>query len=444
MNFQGKYIGIIGLGKSGYWSAKLARSLDYNVFISDINIEPNHPYVKDLEQLNVEVEVGKHSDKILDCDVIIKSPGISNKINLFKKISNHNIPVISEIEFASLLSNVDNICVTGTNGKTTTVSLIFDIISSELNILKSGNIGIPFSRVVLENKLYKKNKYDYCVLELSSFQLEHSYYLKKEISAILNISVDHMDRYDSFTQYLDTKMKIFENSNFCIYNFDDKQIKERFLSHNQNSFAFSLNKSHGNFYLDNNKIRSKNSNYSLDIHRCKLKGVHNISNFLAAATIAKKVNISEKNIFKAIKNFEGLTHRFEHFLTKDGIDFINDSKSTNIDSAIMALKSIDSNVILIMGGIPKEEDFSSILQFKNNIETIIAYGKAAKSIYDSLSKEINVIVIEGFKEAVNMSLKCANTGSTVLLSPACSSFDQFKNFEERGISFKNIVERFYA
>jgi UDP-N-acetylmuramoylalanine--D-glutamate ligase len=403
MNFQDKYIGIVGLGKSGYWSAKLAKSLDYNVFISDKNIEPNHPYVQDLEQLNVEVEVGKHSDKILDCDVIIKSPGISNKINLFKKISNHNIPVISEIEFASLLSNVDNICVTGTNGKTTTVSLIFDIISSELNILKSGNIGIPFSRVVLENKLYKKNKYDYCVLELSSFQLEHSYYLKKEISAILNISVDHMDRYDSFTQYLDTKMKIFENSNFCIYNFDDKQIKERFLSHNQNSFAFSLNKSHGNFYLDNNKIRSKNSNYSLDIKS-----------------------------------------RFEHFLTKDGIDFINDSKSTNIDSAIMALKSIDSNVILIMGGIPKEEDFSSILQFKNNIETIIAYGKAAKSIYDSLSKEINVIVIEGFKEAVNMSLKCANTGSTVLLSPACSSFDQFKNFEERGISFKNIVERFYA
>ena len=144
MNFQDKYIGIIGLGKSGYWSAKLAKSLDYNVFISDINIEPNHPYVQDLEQLNVEVEVGKHSDKILDCDVIIKSPGISNKINLFKKISNHNIPVISEIEFASLLSNVDNICVTGTNGKTTTVSLIFDIISSELNILKSGNIGIPF------------------------------------------------------------------------------------------------------------------------------------------------------------------------------------------------------------------------------------------------------------------------------------------------------------
>ena len=206
MNFQDKYIGIIGLGKSGYWSAKLSKSLDYNVFISDINIEPNHPYVQDLEQLNVEVEVGKHSDKILDCDVIIKSPGISNKINLFKKISNHNIPVISEIEFASLLSNVDNICVTGTNGKTTTVSLIFDIISSELNILKSGNIGIPFSRVVLENKLYKKNKYDYCVLELSSFQLEHSYYLKKEISAILNISVDHMDRYDSFTQYLDLSL----------------------------------------------------------------------------------------------------------------------------------------------------------------------------------------------------------------------------------------------
>jgi UDP-N-acetylmuramoylalanine--D-glutamate ligase len=444
MNFQGKNIGIIGLGESGYWSAKLARSLDYNVFVSDINLDTNHPYIDDLKQQDVEVEVGKHSEKILDCDVIIKSPGIPNKIDIFEKISNCNIPIISEIEFASLLSKVNNICVTGTNGKTTTVSLIFDILSSELNILKSGNIGIPFSKVVFENKLYKENNFDYCILELSSFQLEHSYYLKKEISAILNISVDHMDRYDSFKKYLDTKMKIFENSNFCIYNFDDDQIKERFLSLNEKSFAFSLEKKHGNFYFDNNKIKSKNSNYSLNIDDCKLQGMHNISNFLAAATIAKKVDISEKNIFKAIKNFEGLSHRFEHFLNKDGIDFINDSKSTNIDSAIMALKSINSNIILIMGGIPKEEDFSSILQFKNNIKTVIAYGKAAKSINNSLSKEINVTMIESFEDAVNMSIQCANKGSTVLLSPGCSSFDQFKNFEERGKSFKNIVERFYA
>jgi|TARA_B100001093_G_scaffold235748_1_gene225968 UDP-N-acetylmuramoylalanine--D-glutamate ligase len=444
MNFQGKNIGIIGLGKSGYWSAKLARNLDFNVFITDMNLNTNQSYINDLKKLNVEVEIGKHSEKILDCDIIIKSPGVPNKIDILNKIYENKIPVISEIDFASFFSKVDNICVTGTNGKTTTVSLIFDILSSELNILKSGNIGIPFSKVVFENSLYEENRFDYCVLELSSFQLEHSENLKKEISAILNISADHMDRYDSVEHYLNTKSKIFDNSKFCIYNFDDSQIRERFLDKDNKHFAFSLKKGHGDFYLDNNEIKSKNSNYSLDIEHCKIRGMHNISNFIAAATIAKKVGISEKNIFNQIKNFKGLPHRFEHFLNHDGIDFINDSKSTNIDSAIMAIKSINNNIILIMGGIPKEKDFSKILQFKNNIKTIIAYGKAAKSIRNSLSKEIDIIIIEQFKDAVQMSIQCAKEGSTVLLSPACSSFDQFKNFEERGVLFKNIVERFYA
>jgi len=444
MNFHGKKIGIIGLGKSGYWSAKLASSLNCKVFISDINLDINHPYVHDLKQLNIEVELGKHSDRFLDCDLVIKSPGIPNRIDIINKISNLNIPIISEIEFASLHSNVKNICVTGTNGKTTTVSLIFDILNSELNVLKAGNIGIPFSKVVFENMLYKENKFDFCIIELSSFQLEHSNFLKKEISAILNISVDHMDRYDSFEHYLNTKMKIFENSNYCIYNFDDEKIKKSVTSNNSNAHAFSLKKGHGSFYLDNNKIKSVNSNYTLDIDKCNLKGVHNISNFVAAATIAKKVGIRDNNIFKIIKNFKGLSHRFEHFLTKDGIDFINDSKSTNIDSAVKAIKSIDNSIILIMGGIPKEEDFSSILKFKNKIKAVIAYGKASQSISDSLSKQMNVKMIENFKDAVNMSIKYAGKESTILLSPACSSFDQFKNFEERGTVFKNMVERFYA
>ena len=444
MNFKGKNIGIIGLGESGYWSAKLARSLNYKVFISDINLDINNQYIDDLERLNVDIEIGTHSKKILDCDLIIKSPGISNKISIIEKISSLNIPIISEIEFASLISNVKNICITGTNGKTTTVSLINDILSSELNVLKSGNIGIPFSKVVFENMLHKANEFDYCILELSSFQLEHSYYLEKEISLILNISVDHMDRYDSFEEYLDTKMKIFHNSNYCIYNFDDNIIKERFDIQKQKGIPFSLKKGTGNFYLSSNKIKSENTNLFLDIEKCNLKGIHNISNFIAAATVAEKVGVSNKNIFDVIKNFKGLSHRFEHLLRKDGIDFINDSKSTNIDSTIMALKSINSNIILIMGGIPKEKDFSSILQFKNNIQKVIAYGKAAKSINESLSKEINVKIFENFKDAVNLSIQCATKGSTVLLSPGCSSFDQFKNFEERGKTFKNLVERFYA
>tara|TARA_S200000501_G_C20859014_1_gene758903 strand:- start:743 stop:2074 length:1332 start_codon:yes stop_codon:yes gene_type:complete len=443
MNLEGKNIGILGLGESGYWSAKLARSLNNKVFISDKNLNHSHPYVNELKQLNVEVEVGKHSQKILDCDIIIKSPGIPNEIDIINNIYDLKIPIISEIEFASLLSNIKNICITGTNGKTTTVSLIYDILCTEFKILKSGNIGIPFSKVVLENTLFKKNEFDYCILELSSFQLEHSNFLRKEISAILNISVDHIDRYNSFDHYLDTKMKIFENSNHCIYNFDDIEIKKKFIDHN-NSSSFSLKKGHGNFYFNENKIESEDTGFSLDVDKCKLQGMHNISNFIAAATIAKKIGISEKNIFRVIQNFVGLSHRFEHFLNKNGIDFINDSKSTNIDSAIMALKSIDSNIILIMGGIPKEKDFSSILKFKNNIQSIFAYGQAAKPINDSLSSEINVKIFEKFDDAVNLSIQSASKGNTVLLSPACSSFDQFKNFEERGTAFKNIVKGFYV
>ena len=199
MKFEGKNVGIVGLGKSGYWASKLAKNLHYNVFVSDTNSNIDKSMIDDLENLGVEIELGKHTNKILNSDIIIKSPGISNDI--------------SEIEFAGMISNVKNICITGTNGKTTTVSLINQILKEELNVLKSGNIGIPFSQIVLEHRLYDKNDIDYCILELSSFQLEHCSHLKKEISAFINISNDHLDRYESFNDYFNTKLKIFENSN---------------------------------------------------------------------------------------------------------------------------------------------------------------------------------------------------------------------------------------
>ena len=206
MRFKKKNIGILGLGKSGYWSAKLAKSLNNNVFISDSNKNVNQMFIDDLKMLGIDLEIGIHSNQILKSDIIIKSPGIPNDLEIMKKISAEKIPVISEIEFAGKISNTKNICITGTNGKTTTVSLLTEILSKEKNVLKSGNIGIPFSKIVLENKLYDKNDIDYCILELSSFQLEHCKSLKKEISVILNISVDHMDRYDTIEEYFKTKL----------------------------------------------------------------------------------------------------------------------------------------------------------------------------------------------------------------------------------------------
>ena len=385
-----------------------------------------------------------HSEEILKSDLIIKSPGISNDIEIMHKIKASKIPVISEIEFAGNLSNVKNICITGTNGKTTTVSLITAILSKEKNVLKSGNIGIPFSKIVLENKLYDTNDYDYCILELSSFQLEHCSGLKKEISAFLNISVDHMDRYSSFDEYFNTKLKIFENARHCLFNYDDNILNKKVNNKKLDLFAFSLTEEKGNYFFDKNKICSNDSSMTLNTDEISLKGIHNISNIIVATEIASKVGIKKENICNAIKEFEGLEHRFECFHSINGIDFINDSKSTNIDSAIKAIQSISKKIILILGGIAKEDDFSEILFFKKNILKIIVYGESRHKIYDSLSSEIEIEKIEQFEDAINNAVGSAVSSSVVLLSPACSSFDQFNNYEERGIKFKKIIERFYA
>ena len=245
MKFEEKNIGILGLGKSGYWSAKLAKSLKNNVFVSDSNTNVNEIFVDDLKMLGIDVEIGIHSNQILKSDLIIKSPGIPNDSEIMNKINSKKIPVISEIEFAGNHSKTKNICITGTNGKTTTVSLLTEILSKEMKVLKSGNIGIPFSKIVLENNLYNQNDIDYCILELSSFQLEHCSKLKKEISVILNISLDHMDRYDSFEDYFETKIKIFENAKYCLFNYDDNLLNERIKSNDKNIIPFSIRKGKG-------------------------------------------------------------------------------------------------------------------------------------------------------------------------------------------------------
>ncbi len=444
MKFEEKKIGILGLGKSGYWSARLAKSLKNNVFVSDSNINVNEIFVDELKMLGVDVETGIHSNQILESDLIIKSPGIPNDSEIMNKINSEKIPVISEIEFAGNHSKTKNICITGTNGKTTTVSLVTEMLSKEMKVLKSGNIGIPFSKIVLENKLYDQNDIDYCILELSSFQLEHCSKLRKEISVILNISLDHMDRYESFEEYFETKMKIFDNAKYCLFNHDDNFLNERIKSNDKNIIPFSIRKEQGYYYYDRNKILSNGNNLSIDIDDISLRGIHNISNIIIAAEIARRVGIDQEGIYKAVSEFEGLEHRFEHFISYNQIDFINDSKSTNIDSTKKALESISKKIILILGGIPKEDDFSQISLFKKSILKIIVYGEASHKIYNSLTKDIAVERIEKFENAVHVAIDSAVENSVVLLSPACASFDQFDNYKERGKKFKNIVERFHS
>ena len=439
-----KKIGILGLGESGYWASILAHELGYNVYISEQKNEVRNKYNNELKKRNIFVEYGEHSENFLkSVDLIIKSPGIPKNSTIMKRISDKKIDVMSEIEFASKFSKVRNICITGTNGKTTTVSCLFEVLKNKFQVLKSGNIGIPFSKIVLEKKLYEESDYDFSILELSSFQLEDCSSLSSEISLLLNISNDHLDCYQNFEDYLETKLKVFNNSKICFYNFDNAILSKR-IKESENLKPYSINKKNGPYYFEENFIRSEVSHFSLSYEDMHLKGLHNVSNFIAIASICNHLGLEDDLIFKSIKNFKGLEHRFEFFKIINGISFINDSKSTNIDSVIAALSSLDKNVILILGGSPKEKDFSKICEHSHKIDKVFAYGDAAQIINESIGKKINIEIKKDFVQVVENSIKSAKNGQIVLLSPGCSSYDQFNNYIERGNSFKNIVERYYA
>ncbi|MGY8809005.1 MAG: UDP-N-acetylmuramoyl-L-alanine--D-glutamate ligase [Fidelibacterota bacterium] len=447
MNLSNKNIGILGLGVSGYSAAKLASSLGANVFVSDSKSDVNDSYIKELTDMGVDIELGVHSRKILNSELIIKSPGIPSDIEIIQSILDSKTEIISEIEFAYRLSDLKIIAITGTNGKTTTVTCLYEVLKKKFNVVKSGNIGTPFSEIVYKENKYKTSNTDFCILELSSFQIDDIDTFKPDIAMILNISRDHLDRYTDFIDYSKSKMNLFKNmkdNDLIIYNHDDPVVCEEVEKRDGVFTAYSLDKSFSIFYLEDRSIESVHSEKNLYIDDCKLSGIHNISNFIGIATIASHLGLDDKDIFESLKIFKGLEHRFEAFKEVDGVKFINDSKATNIASVKVAIDSIDKNIVLIMGGLPKESDFSAIIDCAQSIKSIIAYGKASNDIYNSLSGSCKVVKIEKFEEAINSAINLAVKGDSVLMSPGCSSYDQFKNFEERGDFFKNIVERHYS
>jgi len=447
MNLDNKNIGILGLGVSGYSAAKLASSLGANVFVSDSKSDINDSYMKELTNMGVDIELGLHSEKILNSDLIIKSPGIPNDIEIIQSILDSKTEVISEIEFAYRMSDLKIIAITGTNGKTTTVTCLYEVLKKKFNVVKSGNIGTPFSEIIYKENKYKTLDTDFCILELSSFQIDDIDTFKPDIAMILNISPDHLDRYADFSDYSKSKMDLFKNmkdSDLIIYNHDDNILCDEVEKRDKIFTAYSLNKNFSIFYLKDKKIESVHSKKNLHIDECELSGIHNISNFIGVATIASHLGLDDKDIFQSLKMFKGLHHRFEIFKQVDGIKFINDSKATNIASVKVAIESIDRNIVLIMGGLPKESDFSEIIQYSKSIKSIIAYGVASDDIYNSLSDSCKVLKIEKFEQAINSAIDLAKRGDSVLMSPGCSSYDQFKNFEERGNFFKSIVERHYS
>ena len=438
-----KNITILGAGESGYGAAMLANQKGHNVFVSDSsNIRED---IKSIFLENsIRFEENKHSfDRIEFSDLIVKSPGISNNSEIISKIRAINIPIISEIEFASRHSNSFKICVTGTNGKTTTTKLIHHILDkSGLDVGLAGNIGDSFSKMLLSGDK------DIYVLEISSFQLDDIKKFKPNISIITNIIEDHLDRYENdFSKYVDAKMKITKNqdeSDYLIYNSDDKTLmnflKTKKLSVNQISIGIK-NNDHNQLLIDNNILSNKKKTIMINTEEFALKGRHNLLNAMAAITVSDLLKIDNEVIRESLLTFSGLPHRLENFLKIQGVNYINDSKATNVNAAYYALDSMKSPTVWIAGGVDKGNDYTELLPIvREKVKAIICLGIDNAKIIETFKPVIEIIVeTESITEAVKVANKIAEKKDNVLLSPACASFDLFDSYEDRGDQFKKAV-----
>ncbi len=439
---------VIGGGESGVGAAFLANKNGYDVFLSEFNtIEKK--YKKILEDNHINYEEGGHTlNKCFSAREIVKSPGISNNSDIIIKIKSKNIPIISEIEFAYRFTNSILIGVTGSNGKTTTSSLIYHILkSSGKSVGLAGNIGNSFSFLTAENS------FEYIVLELSSFQLDDVNDFNPFISIITNITPDHLERYEyNFQNYVNSKFKITSNqssADYFIYNSDDNKINSelnnRIINSKKISFSYMNNKEHNLTYVKNNNINSyiNNTSFMIPIENLSIKGKHNIQNSMAAATVAKILNISDEKIRESLGNFQSINHRLEHVLTIQKVKYINDSKATNVNAVYYALDTMKSSTIWIVGGVDKGNNYDELIPLvREKVKAIICIGIDNSKIIESFSPFVDLIIEnDNMIEAVKNAYKIAESKDIVLLSPACSSFDIYKNYEDRGNQFKEAVRK---
>ena len=439
---------VIGGGESGVGAAYLASKNGYNVFLSEFNtIEKKYKKILDDNQINYE-EGGHTLNKFFNANEVIKSPGVSNNSDIILKIKSKNIPVISEIEFAFRFNNSILIGVTGSNGKTTTCSLIHHILkSSGKSVGLAGNIGNSFSFLTAENN------FEYVVLELSSFQLDDVIDFTPFISIITNLTPDHLERYDSsFQNYVNSKFKIISkqsSSDYFIYNNDDDKINSEISNRNIKSikipFSFTNSSQDNLTYVENNNINSNinNTNFMIPIENLSIKGKHNVQNSMAAATVAKILNISDQKIRESLGNFQTINHRLEHVLTIQKVKYINDSKATNVNAVYYALDSMKSSTVWIVGGVDKGNNYEDLIPLvREKVKAIICIGIDNSKIIESFSSFVDLIIEnDNMIEAVKNAYKIAESKDSVLLSPACSSFDLFKNYEDRGNQFKEAVRK---
>ena len=436
---------ILGGGESGVGTAILAKKKDFEVFVSDFGIIKDK-YKQVLINNEIEWEEGGHSEeKILSANVVMKSPGIPETAPIVKKLYDRKVKVISEIEFASKFTKATIVGITGSNGKTTTASLTYDLLKNGgLNVALGGNIGKSFAEQVSESK------YENFVLELSSFQLDGIETFAPHIAALINLSPDHLDRYDyKYENYIASKFRILMNQtsqDYFIYDADDIEII-KWLSQNpikSQPLPFSLKKElkQGAFRKNNEIIiKINNTEFTMPIATIGIQGEHNVKNAMAASTVATLLRIRKQTIRESLEGFQGVEHRLENVLKINNVMYINDSKATNVNATFFALDSMENPTVWIVGGVDKGNDYSELLPLVNEkVKAIICLGVDNEKLINAFGNIVDTIIeVDSMQGAVQVAYKLAERNNTVLLSPACASFDLFENYEDRGRQFKDAV-----
>lgn len=441
-----KRIVVLGAGESGAGAAVLAKVKGFDVFVSDMS-KIGDKYKELLNRYEIAWEEGAHTEAlILNADEVVKSPGIPDKAPIIQALKHKAIPIISEIEFAGRYTQAKMICITGSNGKTTTTLLTYHILKDAgLNVGLAGNVGKSLAlQVATEN-------FDYYVIELSSFQLDNMYDFKANIAVLLNITPDHLDRYDyKMENYVDAKFRITQNqtgTDAFIYWNDDPVITRKLGEMHLQSQCYPFSEEHeegAKAYTDNHEliIETPDGVFTMNEDDLSLHGRHNLYNSMAAGISARLLDIRKEDIRKALSNFESVEHRLEPVATVRGVQFINDSKATNVNSCWYALESMKTKVVLILGGKDKGNDYSEIEQLvKDKVSAIVCMGVDNTKLHAFFDDKVASICDAGsMKEAVDKAFAAAKPGETVLLSPCCASFDLFKSYEDRGCQFKDCVK----
>nr|WP_315195921.1 UDP-N-acetylmuramoyl-L-alanine--D-glutamate ligase [uncultured Flavobacterium sp.] len=437
---------ILGGGESGVGTAILGKKHGYDVFVSDFGkIKDSYKEVLIINEIPWEEE--KHTEElILNADVVMKSPGIPDKSPIVKKLKSKGISIISEIEFAAPFTNAVTIGITGSNGKTTTTMLTHHVLKAAgLNVGLAGNVGKSFAWQVADNN------YDFYVIELSSFQLDGIVDFKPHIAIITNISPDHLDRYDyKYQNYIDSKFRITTNQteeDFLIYDANDEAILEWLKNNTVRAklIPFSLTDEYSEgAYIKNNtmEVKINQEEFAMETEYISLEGKHNLKNAMAASSVANILKIRKSTIRESMSDFQGVEHRLEKVLKIQNVQYINDSKATNVNSVFFALESMNGPTVWIVGGVDKGNDYHELMSLvREKVKAIICLGIDNKKIIDAFGNVVDIMVeVNNMSEAVKMAQRLSEKGDTVLLSPACASFDLFESYEDRGRQFKQAVK----